>query len=138
MNYTITFLADYKHILPLRDLVYQTALQEGFSKEKAEHLKSVVDELCANAIQHGSKEGNKIVLQVIGDKKTIKIICQDEGRGNKLKAKEIEKIIRRNVSLASKRGRGLSLIVKSFVDELTIRDQKGGGIIITTLLHNHS
>lgn len=135
MNYSITFPADYKNIPPIRDMVAHTAMLEGFSKKQAEHLRSVADELCNNAVEHGSQPTSEVVLEVHSDDKTIKITCHDQGHGNTLTADEIRKRVSGEVPVENNRGRGMKMIVKSFVDELKIEDRKGGGISVSAILH---
>lgn len=134
MNYTISFPADFQNIPPIRDMVAHTALLEGFSQKQAEHLRSVADELCNNAVEHGSQPTSEVVLEVHSDANTIKITCHDQGHGNTLTAEEIEKRVSGEVPVEDNRGRGMKMIVKSFVDELHIKDRKDGGITVTTVL----
>lgn len=135
MHYTVTFPADFKNVAPLRDMVFHTARLQGFDNQKSEHMRSVVDELCTNAIEHGSQPGSEVVLEVHSDESTIKITCQDQGLGNKLKAEEIKKRVSGEVPVESNRGRGISMIVKGFVNELEIHDRQEGGIQVTVLIN---
>jgi len=135
MHYKISFPADYKNVAPLRDLIFHAALLQGFSEKKSERLRSVVDEICNNAIEHGSVPTSEVILQVHTDDKAIRITCQDQGHGNKLKAEEINKLIEGEGDSTSVRGRGMSMIVKSFVDELDIKDQKDGGVEVVAIVH---
>lgn len=135
VNYKISFPADYRNIPPLRELIFHTAILEGFSRQKAEQLKSVVDELCSNAIEHGSQPTSEVLLEVHTDEKTIRITCQDQGHGNKLSAAQIQENMNKELADDAKRGRGVSMIVKNFVDEMMIRDREGGGIIVSITIH---
>lgn len=135
MNYKINFPADFKNIPPLRELIFHTAILEGFSHQKAEQLKSVVDELCSNAIEHGSQPTSEVLLEVHTDEKTIRIACQDQGHGNKLSAAQIQQKMSEELADDAKRGRGVRMIVKNFVDEMIIRDHEGGGIIVSVIIH---
>lgn len=134
MNYKITFPADYKNIAALRDLVFHCAKLQGFGTKQAEHLKSVVDELCNNAIEYGSQPNSEVMLTIQAEENTIRITCQDQGLGNKLKAEDLRKIMEKEVGPGEKRGRGARVIVRSFVDELDIKDAPGGGIVVSALL----
>lgn len=135
MNYKITFPADYKNIAALRDLAFHCAKLQGFNTQQSEHLKSVVDELCNNAIEYGSQPNSEVTLSIQAEENTIRIACQDQGHGNKLKAEDLKMIMEEEVGPEDRRGRGARVIVRSFVDELDIKDAPGGGIIVTAVLH---
>ena len=135
VNYKITFPADVHNIPPLRELIFHTAILEGFSHQKAEQLRSIVDELVSNAVEYGSQATSEVILEVHSDGKTIRISCQDQGHGNKLSAAEIEKAIEKEVPAHATRGRGIRMIVKNFADEMIFRDREGGGIIVSVAIH---
>lgn len=105
-----------------------------FSEQWAYRFQSIVDELCNNAIEHGSKEGEiiKITFQNF-PKEYIQIMVEDTGTGNKhLKAAEITKIVNerktQNVLNGLIRGRGLPKIVAEWTDELEFTDTEKGGM----------
>jgi len=135
LNYKITFPADYKNIAPIREMVFHTAELQGFEKNQAEHARSIVDELCSNAIEHGSQPTSEVLLEVHSDENTIRITCQDQGHGNKLKAADIKEVMSKEVPIEKKRGRGITMIVKAFAEALEIEDREGGGISITAVIH---
>lgn len=135
MHYKIIFPADYKNIVPLRDLVFHAAVLQGFERQRAEHLRSVVDELCNNAIEYGSQPTSEVTLEVHADEKKIKITCQDQGHGNKLKAEEIKKLLEQEISKTGARGRGIPMIVRGFMNEFSLEDRPGGGIIATATMN---
>ena len=133
MNYRISFPADYNNIPALRDMIFHTAILEGYSNKQAERIRSVTDELCNNAIEYGSKPGSEVILELLSDENSIKITCQDQGQGNRLKAADIKEKMEEAGSISSSRGRGLKMIVKAFADELKIEDRKEGGIRVEAL-----
>lgn len=105
-----------------------------FGEKWAYRFQSIVDELCNNAIEFGSEKGSDIKITFYyepGD--YIEISVEDTGTGkSKMKAAEIEKLIEErskpgyvNTGL---RGRGLSMIAKSWSDELKFEDVENGGI----------
>ena len=134
VHYKIIFPADYKNIPPLRDLVFHAATLQGFDHQRAEHLRSVVDELCNNAIEYGSQPTSEITLEVHADEKKIKIACQDQGHGNKLKADDIKKLIEQEIPKTAARGRGIPMIIKGFMNDFTLEDRPGGGITATATM----
>lgn len=105
-----------------------------FSEQWAYRFQSIVDELCNNAIEHGSKEGEKIkiIFQSLA-KDYIQIIIEDTGSGPKhLTAEEIKKIVeeRKGQTIMNGliRGRGLPKIVAEWTDELEFTNTEKGGI----------
>lgn len=110
------------------------SMLEGFDRQQAEHVRSIVDELCTNAIEYGSQKSSVVNLELEADSKQVKIICSDQGLGNKMQAAEIEKKIAEPLSHGATRGRGISLIVKNFAENFDLRDQEGGGIIATAVI----
>jgi|GEM_PF-3655605 len=134
MQYSIVFPADFKHIPPLRDMVYHCARLQEFPEEEAQHMKSVADELLSNAIEFGSRPTSEVAFEITADEKMIKLVCTDRGKVEGAKAQEIEKKIVEPVLVSAMRGRGLGQIVKNFVSDLEFRDRTGGGIIATAIL----
>ncbi len=107
-----------------------------FSEQWAYRFQSVVDELCNNAIEHGSVPGKEIKITFINyPGESIEILVEDSGTGEKgMKAAEIEKLVEersdKNKMIHEIRGRGLAKIVKEWTDELTFTDKPDGGIIV--------
>jgi anti-sigma regulatory factor (Ser/Thr protein kinase) len=105
-----------------------------FSEQWAFRFQSVVDELCNNAIEHGSAPGQEIKITFINyPHDSIEITIEDSGTGKvKLSAKELTAILneRRNPGYQNVgiRGRGLAKIVAEWTDELEFIDLPGGGI----------
>lgn len=107
-----------------------------FSEQWAYRFQSVVDELCNNAIEHGSKPGEEIKITFINHPdESIEIIVEDSGTGEKpMKAAEITQIVNerseKDAVIHEIRGRGLPKIVKEWTDELTFTDRPEGGIMV--------
>lgn len=107
-----------------------------FSENWAYRFQSVVDELCNNAIEHGSEKDSSIKITFIAvPDKHIKIIVEDFGKkDNPITAKEIqEKILntqKKDIKDLGIRGRGLAFIVTKWTDKLEILDTENGGHII--------
>lgn len=134
---TITLPTDAYFISGIRDFTLSLIRNmTEFSEQWAFRFQSVVDELCNNAIEHGSSPGEIITITFISHPhNSIEIFVQDTGTGkSKLKADEIKKIVdeRRdeNYIHAGIRGRGLSKIVAEWTDELEFQDRKEKGIIV--------
>jgi len=105
-----------------------------FSEQWAYRFQSVVDELCNNAIEHGSKPGEEIKITfVYTPDDSIEIMVEDTGTGqHPKKAAElkqiIENLVQKNIPMAMIRGRGLSKIVHEWTDELEFIDKPEGGL----------
>lgn len=105
-----------------------------FSEQWAYRFQSIVDELCNNAIEHGSKEGDNIKIIFQNDPQNyIQIFVEDGGNGvSPMKAAEIMKIVeerkKENILNGLIRGRGLPKIVSEWTDELEFTDVKNKGI----------
>lgn len=109
-----------------------------FSEQWAYRFQSVIDELCNNAIEHGSSPGKTIQLKFINNPNdSIEIIVEDTGTGPKpMKAEILQKYVDKtrkesdSTLLEKFRGRGLSKIVYEWTDEFEVKDKPGGGLII--------
>ncbi len=132
---TITLPTNAYFLSGIRDFTLKLIKNmTDFSEQWAYRFQSIVDELCNNAIEHGSKEGEtiKIIFQNAA-KDYIQIIVEDTGTGSHpLKAADISKIVneRKNQTLLNGliRGRGLPKIVAEWTDELEFTDNEKGGL----------
>lgn len=108
-----------------------------FSEQWAFRFQSVVDELCNNAIEHGSKEGEDIIITFTNyPGESLEISVEDSGTGDpKVQAGDLQRIVdeRRDPNYVHSgiRGRGLSKIVAEWTDELKFEDTEKGGIRVT-------
>lgn len=132
---TITLPTNAYFISGIRD--FTLALIKNmteFSEQWAFRFQSVVDELCNNAIEHGSTPGENIKIKFISTPHdSIEIIVEDSGTGkNKMTATDLTMLVneRRNPNYIHKgiRGRGLSKIVAEWTDELVFTDLENGGV----------
>lgn len=106
----------------------------NFSDQWAYRFQSVVDELCNNAIEHGSNKKQEIKVIFINiPSESIEIIVEDSGTGNsKMKARELQNLVAERVepgyAFREIRGRGLAKIVHAWTDELKFEDIENAGI----------
>jgi len=107
----------------------------GFSDQWAYRFQTVVDELCNNAIEHGSAKGKDVVITFISDpKKSIEIVVEDTGTGpNKYNAQQMTNLLKERIAMMHSqylglRGRGLPKIVAEWTDELIFEDKPDGGL----------
>lgn len=107
-----------------------------FSQQWAYRFQSIVDELCNNAIEHGSAQGQDIKLTMTYyPQEALEITVEDTGTGKtKRSAEEIKKAIAEHKKPGyihtGIRGRGLSGIVTNWTDELKIEDIPDAGLRI--------
>lgn len=105
-----------------------------FSQQWAYRFQSVVDELCNNAIEHGSSTNHEIKVVFINyPNESIEIIVEDSGTGpKKMTAAELQKLVaersRPGYPFTEIRGRGLAKIVAAWTDELQFTDLPNGGL----------
>lgn len=105
-----------------------------FSDQWAYRFQSVVDELCNNAIEHGSAPKQEIkVIFINYPNESVEIIVQDTGTGpKKLKAADLQKLVaersKPGYPFTEIRGRGLAKIVAAWTDELEFADLPNGGL----------
>jgi anti-sigma regulatory factor (Ser/Thr protein kinase) len=105
-----------------------------FSEQWAFRFQSVVDELCNNAIEHGSSPDQDIRITFINyPHDSIEIIVEDSGTGKvKVSAADLQRIVNERRDPAyihmGLRGRGLSKIVAEWTDELEFKDISNGGL----------
>ena len=114
-----------------------------FSEQWAYRFQSIVDELCNNAIEHGSAEGENITITFQNcPNEYIQIIVADTGSGPKHpKAEELCKIVQerktQSVLNGLLRGRGLPKIVSEWTDELEFTNNQKNGITVRVKKNLH-
>jgi anti-sigma regulatory factor (Ser/Thr protein kinase) len=135
MKITITLPTNAYFISGIRDFTLGLIKNmTEFSEQWAFRFQSVVDELCNNAIEHGSTPGKDVKITFVNvPHESIEIIVEDTGTGKvKFTAAELQKLVsdRRqpNYIHTGIRGRGLSKIVAEWTDELEFKDLETGGM----------
>lgn len=128
--------ADLKFSSLIRRISEEIFHHVGFSREWANRLQLVVDELFMNANYYGSKTADdKIFLLFEFDEDELNFRIEDEGKGDsKMRAEDLKKVIQKNtdeMSDTSKTsGRGLALISSLWTDSMTVENGQYGGIAI--------
>lgn len=107
----------------------------GFSEQWAYRFQSVVDELCNNAIEHGSAKGKDVVLTFISyPQVSLEVVVEDTGTGPKpMNASEMRTLLKERMQQVQTqflglRGRGLAKIVAEWTDEIIFEDRPEGGL----------
>lgn len=115
----------------------------NFPEKWAFRFQSVVDELCNNAIEYGSRAGSEIRVTFTYKKNEhLQISVEDTGTGEKkVTAQELEKTFNERkapgYAFTGIRGRGLVKIVGEWSDEIKFEDRAGGGIKVTVKKYLH-
>lgn len=113
----------------------------GFPEKWAYRFQSIVDELCNNAIEHGSAPGQEVKVTFISrEGESIYVEVEDSGTGpSKVSAEEIYTLVKeRQAQIAANtyagiRGRGLAQIVSQWTDELKFDNIDGGGLKVSVV-----
>jgi len=129
---TLTLPRNAYFMSGIRDFTLQMVMNmTGFSEQWAFRFQSVVDELCNNAIEHGSGPGTEIKATFISKpNESIEILVEDTQTGMVPRtAEDMRKILKDRLSedhlqSTSIRGRGLAQIVYSWTDELKFEDRE--------------
>jgi anti-sigma regulatory factor (Ser/Thr protein kinase) len=135
---TIIFPTNVYFISGVRDFTLQIVKNlTGFSDQWAFRFQSVVDELCNNAIEHGSAPGKDInVSFVCVRNERLEVIVEDTGTGPQaITAERLQEIVKQKqmqdpTKIEGIRGRGMSHIVTPLSDEIHFTDRAGGGMIV--------
>ena len=118
-------LPAYEGFIPeMRTIIRNVAHDFGFNEQEAYEIVLVVDEVCNNAIEHGSKGRYKNVkLECKFDKQKVEITVKDSG----CPQFNIEEVLKHAQELMEERTakpmlkRGLGLvIVQKYVDSLNV------------------
>lgn len=132
---TITFPTNAYFISGLRDFTLNIVKNTtNFSEKWAFRFQSIIDELCNNAIEHGSAPGADIRVTFYHKKEDyLEIVVEDTGTGKTpLKAEDMKKVYSERTEpgyvFSGIRGRGLAKIVGEWTDELDFEDRPNGGL----------
>jgi anti-sigma regulatory factor (Ser/Thr protein kinase) len=119
------------YIEPVRAFVGNLAQSLGFSRKRVADIQLVLDEICSNAVHHGSADatvGVKLCMSI--DTHALEILVRDTGarhvgEKNWLTHDRLSEI-ETNRSPSNERGHGI-FIVKSLADTYEMRPNEAGG-----------
>lgn len=131
----IDFPADFNMVPGIRSMIARIAYTFGFSERECYQIETIVDEICNNAIEHGSARPEaEITLEYRVEQDHIEITVKDEG-GKEFNPETIishnEQLVEneiKNREFLERRGRGL-FIVKKLSNSLDISVGKEGTIV---------
>lgn len=132
---TMTLPTNAYFLSGIRDFTLSLAKNvTGFSEQWAYRCQAVIDELCNNAIEHGSKPGDSVTIRMVSIKgKYIEFSVEDTGSNHSVTAEEMNNLIHERkmpsyIQHIGVRGRGLPQIVTGWTDELEFTDMKPHGL----------
>ena len=119
------------YIEPVRAFVGNLAQSLGFSRKRVADIQLVLDEICSNAVHHGSANatvGIKLCLSI--DTHALEILVRDKGRQHEGEKSWLthERLseIEMNRSPSNERGHGI-FIAKSLSDTHEMQPNEAGG-----------
>lgn len=133
---TISVPTDAYFLSGIRDFTFSLAKNlTGFDDQWAYRCQAVVDELCNNAIEYGSKPGSEIKITFVSyHDNYVEFWVDDTASGeHSLTAGELTDLVKERSKPAfiqhlGVRGRGLPQIVMGWMDELEFLDLKPRGV----------
>ncbi len=129
-NIHLRFPGDLLYIGPIRAFIKQLARRLNFSPPRIDDIELAVEEVCNNAIEHGSSESQSdILLAITLEHNKIEVLVRDKGRepktANWLCIGRLEQI-QQEMSPEGERGHGIYL-AKRLSDEMDLKPNCYGG-----------
>ena len=119
------------YIDPVRSFIGTLAKNLGFPRKRVADIQLVLDEICSNAVHHGSLDATVgIRLQIRSDAHSLEILVRDTGLGPKGQknwlTRERLSEIEANRSPSNESGHGI-FIAKSLSDTYEMKINAAGG-----------
>ena len=117
------------YIEPILSLLRQLAERLGFCQERVADIQLVIDEICGNAIEHGSEsDNNEITIRFILDEHQLAVLIRDKGTNGKENWLTSEKLKEISQKRAPDRERGHGIyMAEQLADELKMEPNSFGG-----------
>ena len=117
------------YIEPVLSLLKQLAQQLGFCQQRVADIQLAIDEICGNAIEHGSAgDDTGIAISFVLNEHQLDILVRDKGtdnKGNWLTAEKLKEIYQKRAP-DRERGHGIYM-VEQLSDELKMEPNSFGG-----------
>lgn len=133
---SLTFPSELSFVPPVRQMVRRIAKQKQYSNKDAFRIETIVDEICNNAVEHGSlTDEREVQVSVAIDRKKIEITITNKSDPEKLDAlkKMSEYLSAPKASFHDQRGRGL-VLVKMLSNDFQIDSSEVGTCVHVTKL----
>jgi anti-sigma regulatory factor (Ser/Thr protein kinase) len=120
----------------IRTAIGQIACEYGFNEQEVYEIVTIVDELCNNAVEHGSKGNNKkISIYCKFDDCSLEMTIKDSGSPGfdpQKVLQQLKKLMEEEIAKPKldviRRQRGL-LMVQHFADKLDISSSPNGTVV---------
>ena len=127
------------YIEPVRAFIGNLAQSLGFPRKRVADIQLVLDEVCSNAVHHGSANATDSVKLRIGvNAHALEILVRDTGSGNAKQKNWLthERLleIEANRSPSSERGHGI-FIAKSLSDTHEMQSNEAGGTDVRVVFY---
>ena len=127
------------YIEPVRAFIGNLAQSLGFPRKRVADIQLVLDEVCSNAVHHGSANATAgVKLRIAVDTHTLEILVRDTGPGNAREKNWLtrERLleIEANRSPSSERGHGI-FIAKSLSDTHEMQSNEVGGTDVRVIFY---
>jgi anti-anti-sigma factor len=134
----LSFPSELQFVPPVRQMVSRISRQKGYTPRDSFRIETIVDEVCNNAVEHGSvKERRNIDITITIDPKKIELeVVNASDPDQTAHLKELSKTVSKKAPeahLDEKRGRGLALI-KMLSNNLDINFSSQGTSVHVTKL----
>ena len=114
------------YIEPVLSLLKQLAQQLGFCQQRVADIQLAIDEICGNAIEHGSAgDDTGIAISFVLNEHQLDILVRDKGtdnKGNWLTAEKLNEIYQKRAP-DRERGHGIYM-VEQLSDELKMEPKR--------------
>ena len=127
------------YIEPVRAFIGNLAQSLGFPRKRVADIQLVLDEVCSNAVHHGSANAaDSVSLRISIDAHALEILVKDTGSGNAARKSWLtdERLleIEANRSPSSERGHGI-FISKSLSDTYEMQSNEAGGTEVRAVFY---
>ncbi len=127
------------YIEPVRAFIGNLAQSLGFPRKRVADIQLVLDEVCSNAVHHGSANAaDGVKLRIGVDAHTLEILVRDTGSGNAEQKSWLthERLleIEANRSPSNERGHGI-FIAKSLSDTHDMQSNEAGGTDVRVVFY---
>jgi anti-sigma regulatory factor (Ser/Thr protein kinase)/anti-anti-sigma regulatory factor len=133
----LSFPPELQFVPPVRQMVSRISRQKGYTPRDSFRIETIVDEVCNNAVEHGSLTLKKnIDITIIIDREKIELEVVNASDPDKMEhLKELSKSVSKtpDPKAGEKRGRGLALI-KMLSNNLDINFSGDGTSVHVTKL----
>ena len=127
------------YIEPVRAFIGNLAQSLGFPRKRVTDIQLVLDEVCSNAVHHGSANATVgVKLRIAVDAHALEILVRDTGSGNARQKNWLthERLLEIEASRSptSERGHGI-FIAKSLSDTHEMRSNEAGGTDVRVVFY---